>query len=67
MAYIDVSLHSLVSVRLSDDLAVNFGSCFRRHCGGMGMEVTYTGGLQFRNGTLEKLDGLDRDSNSLQF
>lgn len=50
MAYIDVSFHTGVFVRLSDDLAVDFGSCFWRHCGDGGW------GLQFKSRTLWKLD-----------
>lgn len=43
MAYIDVSLHGRVLVRLSDDLAADFGSCFWWHCGEMEAGCTYGG------------------------
>lgn len=49
MAYIDVSLDSRVLVGLGDDLAIDFGSCFWRHCGEMEVVCTVrygTGELQ---------------------
>lgn len=44
-AYIDVSLDSRVLVGLGDDFAIDFGSCFWRHCGEMEVVCTVRGGV----------------------